>query len=66
MPRGVVTPYFRKTSLPWYSWMFIVVESRVKNREHSSSPRAPGLLESAGVTGLARTPKIRRLADRRK
>ncbi len=25
MPRGVGTPNFRKSSLPWYSWMFIVV-----------------------------------------
>src|SRR5258708_1235824 len=23
-PRGVATPYLRKISLPWYSWMFMV------------------------------------------
>src|SRR5690606_23304388 len=27
MPRGVGTPYFRKSSLPWYSWIFIVRET---------------------------------------
>src|SRR3970282_1464620 len=24
-PRGVGTPYFRKISLPWYSWIFMGV-----------------------------------------
>src|SRR5262249_9361517 len=32
-PRGVGTPYFRNSSLPWYSWIFI----------EGSLPARPGL-----------------------
>src|SRR5438105_11466628 len=29
-PRGVATPYLRKSSLPWYSWMFMAWEARAR------------------------------------
>src|SRR5258706_4809875 len=61
MPRGVATPYLRRISFAWYSWIFIL---RVLDgsRNHRRLPRArsltrvkemPRQLDEAGARGAA-------------
>ena len=61
-PRGVATPYLRKISLPWYSWIFMRPPSPSLRTipDTTSAPSSPLVSMRVAMVELERLPARRR------